>query len=88
MGDREYVDLLIVDIETGLEVVECPPYEALEGNLIEFYCGNSVITGTVIRRMHCEKGGEEYAFMNEINTIYEAKNIWRCTWSRENAENS
>lgn len=87
MGDREYVDLLIVDIEVGLEVVECAPYEALEGNLVEFHCGGRDVIGTVVKRMHCEKDAEEYDFLSEIHTIHQAEKVWRRTWSREIAEN-
>lgn len=87
MDDKKTINLLIVDISVADTVVECPPYEADVGDLVEFTYGDRDVIGTVSRKIISWKDSEEYEFLSTVVNIRKAKNIWRKGWSAADAEN-
>ena len=87
MSEKQIIDLLIVDISVADVIVECPPYEADVGDLVEFTYDDREVVGTVVRKIISWKDSEEYSFLSTVITIYKAENIWRKGWSAADAEN-
>lgn len=86
MDMTQTVNLLVVDICVAEVVVECPPYEADVGDLVEFAYDGRDIIGTVTKKIISWKDSEEYAFISTVITMYEAKRVWRKAWDVTNAE--
>lgn len=90
--EKEYVDLLIVDVgrqlgESELYVVETPSHEAYEGDLVEFEVADRTVLGTVIDKMWCGKGENAHRCIGYLNPILPAKKIYKAMWTKESAQN-
>ena len=82
MSEKKYCRLATVDTGDGLRVVHVPDEIVYEGDVVSIDTGEM---GVVVAVIFTEEGGEEYAFIANLSTIYEATGLYRHVWTREAA---
>jgi hypothetical protein len=80
MSEQKYIDLLTVKVGENLKVARCTSHKAHKGDLVNLDTGEQ---GTVVARIFCEDGGEEYVFIANIVPIWGITAIYTCAWSQE-----
>lgn len=90
----EYVDMLIVQDGTERLVVEVDLNEAQEGDLVEYILPpmqavgftetqEEVRMGMVLKKMVCQRGGNDWNCFAELAPIRKGKTVYHHTWSRD-----
>ena len=96
---ENYVDLLFVQDGPNRQVVEVPAYQAEVGDLVEYTApedeepvggfAETVVStrlGLVLKKMRCERFGNEWSCISEVAQIRRGKAAYHPGWSRNEDE--
>jgi len=84
--NKKWVSLLFVQDGAQRRVVEVPPDVANVGDLVEYDTpDDEVVTklGLVLKKMDCERFGNEWSCVTELAMIHYGKAVFRPGWSGE-----
>lgn len=99
-----FVSLLIVQDGADRKVVSVDDLAAVPGDLVEYVVPQEepedpevgfrwdtpekTALGVVLKKMDCDRFGNEWSFVAEIDKIHRGKAVYRCVWDREQGENT
>lgn len=82
MEEKQYLDLLIVDVNDKPYVVKAPSNKASHGDLVEFELKPGVtLMGSVEDHVWCQEDDDTFRCFGYMTPIYPAKKVYREVWA-------
>ncbi|MBR2422585.1 MAG: hypothetical protein IKB09_09600 [Oscillospiraceae bacterium] len=88
-SDKKWASLLFVQDGAQRRVVEVPLGMADVGDLVEYDTPDAKVStklGLVVKKMDCERFGNDWSCVTELAQIYRGKSVFHPGWSRPELE--
>lgn len=88
-SDKKWASLLFVQDGSQRRVVEVPLGMADVGDLVEYDTPDDKVStklGLVLKKMDCERFGNDWSCVTELAQIYRGKSVFHTGWSRNDED--